>query len=526
MKCLEKDRTRRYETANGLAADLKRHLSNEPVVARPPSTSYRFQKAFRRNKLLFVAATAVVAALVIGLGAATVMFFRERVALKGEQRQRLTAVSAQRAAQKEQQRADAQAGKASDSELQARRSLYAAEMNLAGETLYEDDLNRARELLAKQIPAPGDTNDLRGFEWRYLWQQAQSAELATLGEHDAGVHGVRFSPDGTLLASSEINGTVKLWDSRTRKLIDTLRDPTLPLSDDYDVETKGLAFSPDGTRIAVGVGRAIVLWDVVSRQRVVVTNAHSQTVNFLAFAPGGKFLASGADDSVVKLWDASSAEPREMTAWPVGFRVLCLAFSYDGKTLAASTGSPTINRWDLSNPEAPVEMPPLIAKDGHSGWVLAIAFSPRTNVLVSAGSGGEIIAWDSATDPKVFSPRKLTLPHGSIGMVYVLGFTPDGQTMLSAGSDNNITLWDISGREQPFKLKGHVWSVFSIDVTSDGRMLASGGDDRTVKLWDISSRWRAKPKMSHGEWMWGVAGFEHRYCSSSNPFRKTGPDFF
>ena len=52
MKCLEKDRSRRYETANGLAADLKRHLNNEPVVARPPSAAYKFQKAFRRNKLV------------------------------------------------------------------------------------------------------------------------------------------------------------------------------------------------------------------------------------------------------------------------------------------------------------------------------------------------------------------------------------------------------------------------------------------------------------------------------------------
>ena len=60
MKCLEKDRTRRYETANGLAADLKRHLNNEPVVARPPERAYRFQKALRRNKLVFAAAAAVV----------------------------------------------------------------------------------------------------------------------------------------------------------------------------------------------------------------------------------------------------------------------------------------------------------------------------------------------------------------------------------------------------------------------------------------------------------------------------------
>src|SRR6185436_15808496 len=67
MKCLEKDRTRRYETANGLAADLKRHLSHEPVTARPPSPGYRLQKAFRRNKIVFSAATAVAAALVVGI---------------------------------------------------------------------------------------------------------------------------------------------------------------------------------------------------------------------------------------------------------------------------------------------------------------------------------------------------------------------------------------------------------------------------------------------------------------------------
>ena len=69
MKCLEKDRARRYETANGLAADLNRHLNDEPVVARPPSTAYKFQKAFRRNKLAFTAGGAIAAALVLGIAA-------------------------------------------------------------------------------------------------------------------------------------------------------------------------------------------------------------------------------------------------------------------------------------------------------------------------------------------------------------------------------------------------------------------------------------------------------------------------
>src|SRR5215831_15400739 len=65
MKCLEKDRTVRYQTANGLATDVERFLSSEPVVARPPSASYRFQRFVRRNKLAVAAATAVTAALVL-----------------------------------------------------------------------------------------------------------------------------------------------------------------------------------------------------------------------------------------------------------------------------------------------------------------------------------------------------------------------------------------------------------------------------------------------------------------------------
>jgi eukaryotic-like serine/threonine-protein kinase len=81
MKALEKDRARRYETANGLALDIQRHLSNEPVLACPPSPLYRVQKLVRRNRLAFAAGFSVAAALVIGLCVATWMFFQERAAL-------------------------------------------------------------------------------------------------------------------------------------------------------------------------------------------------------------------------------------------------------------------------------------------------------------------------------------------------------------------------------------------------------------------------------------------------------------
>jgi hypothetical protein len=95
MKALEKDRAHRYQTANGLALDVQRYLESEPVAARPPSQLYRFQKLVRRNKIVFGAAGAVAAALLLGLGAATWLYFRERTARHEEARLRAAAEASQ-----------------------------------------------------------------------------------------------------------------------------------------------------------------------------------------------------------------------------------------------------------------------------------------------------------------------------------------------------------------------------------------------------------------------------------------------
>jgi serine/threonine protein kinase len=108
MKALEKDRARRYATASDLARDIQRYLNDEPVEARPPSTSYRFQKLVRRNKIAFFAASAIIAALILGLGVSTVLFLREKDA-------RLRAVVAER--QQIKLREQAQRAQATESEL-------------------------------------------------------------------------------------------------------------------------------------------------------------------------------------------------------------------------------------------------------------------------------------------------------------------------------------------------------------------------------------------------------------------------
>src|SRR6266404_463573 len=156
MKCLEKDRTRRYETANGLAADLQRHLDDEPVIARPPSVRYRFFKAWQRHKLAFAAAGAVVATLLLGIVMTSWQAIEANRARAAEKAQRL--------------RADAE-------KADARRLLYGADMSLAQQAWEQNNIGRVQQLLKETEQWPN-----RGFEW-YYWQRQLHLPLKTDRRH-------------------------------------------------------------------------------------------------------------------------------------------------------------------------------------------------------------------------------------------------------------------------------------------------------------------------------------------------------
>jgi serine/threonine protein kinase/tetratricopeptide (TPR) repeat protein len=143
MKALEKDRTRRFETASGLATDVERFLRSEPVEARPPSSLYRFQKLVRRNKATFAAVGAVTAALVLGFGVSLYLFIQERQALR-----RAVAAEKQQAALREQ----AERGLAIEREMHAMVPIT-EKFTEAGRLLSRGEIDKAEELVA-QIP-PG-----------------------------------------------------------------------------------------------------------------------------------------------------------------------------------------------------------------------------------------------------------------------------------------------------------------------------------------------------------------------------------
>ena len=119
MKALEKDRTRRYETANGFAADVLRYLSGEPVMAAPPSTMYRFQKFVRRNKGKVLASGLVLLALLAGMAGTSWQWYRAEHSLAAEATQRTKAEDNERAAEAARAEAVAQQTRAQEQEAEA-----------------------------------------------------------------------------------------------------------------------------------------------------------------------------------------------------------------------------------------------------------------------------------------------------------------------------------------------------------------------------------------------------------------------
>ncbi len=209
MKCLEKDRTRRYESASGLAMDIERHLNDEAITARPPTNLYRLQKLVRRNKLAVVAASSVVAALVIGLGISTWMFVQERAA-----RQRAVAAEQEQVRLREEAQADEQKAYVEA----ARSEQLAAYMSNVALAVSEGDLAVAQRLV-DAMPKRVSEDDPQNADWlRYRgdlravagrWKDA-AADFSKVVEFEPEDHLDYHMLAPLLVASGDLDGYRRL----------------------------------------------------------------------------------------------------------------------------------------------------------------------------------------------------------------------------------------------------------------------------------------------------------------------------
>jgi WD40 repeat protein len=472
MKCLEKDRSRRYETANGIAADLKRHLNHEPVVACPPSAAYRIQKAFLRNKLAFTAASAVTLTLIAGLGFSTWAFLSEAA-------QRQTALEQKRKAEAAQASEVEQHRKADAETLTAHRHLYVANMNLAQQAWEQNNLVRLRELLNETQDSPD-----RGFEW-YYWQRQAHLDLMTIRGHSEAVYGVAFSPDGARIATGSWDGTAKVWDAASGRLIRTLKG--------HPTEISSLIYSPDGRQIATGsADYTVKVWDAAGGRLLHTLKGPPAQIHSLAFSPDGRRIVTGRQDLTAKVWDVSE-ERVVLTLGGHLEQIWSVAYSPDGSRIVTGSGDSTARVWDA------VSGRHLLTFSGHKYAVQSVAFSPDGSRILSGSGDSTAKVWEAATGHEL-----LTLNgHGSY--VWRVAFSPDGKRIITGSRDRTVKVWDAASGDELFTLKGNEGYIAGMACSPDGQRIVTGCVDGTVKVWDAANCREQLPLTGHGAAVYSVA---------------------
>jgi len=522
MKCLEKDRARRYETANGLAMDLQRHLDNEPVVARPPSNLYRVQKLVRRNTLAVAAGALVTVALVLGAVVATWQAVRaanerdaKELALREQTRLREQAQALQREQTGLREQAQAEA--------------YASDMMLAQQALTVDNPSFARELLNRHRPATNSEKDFRGWEWRYLWQQCTSDSLAKVWQASYKISNLTASPDGKWLAVGQNSDATAVsilkFEDRARAVLVTNIAP-------HRGTDVNVAFSPTGALLAFNSTRydgtrvqpTLHLWDVETSQPLWEHPVRS-FCGGLAFSPDGSALLDvlmndyGATNGTVLLlkmpegtliWKCETpiSNPCPRIAVDSAFRSAAI----EGDGLQVMDLSEGKLRWSVTNE-----------------YFLCAAFTRDGRMLMTVeGSPSILHVWDAKSGKPIGRP--VPLNRGQVDEIAVL---PDGRTMVSCSDGGGIQYWDISDPTQPHKLgrplRSQGGEINTLALAGDGKTLLTGSFAGTVYAWDIAPR---KPEPSllalKGVFDWQFAP-DSRSLLVIDPqgrvTRREGPDF-
>jgi hypothetical protein len=395
MRCLEKDRKRRYETASGLAADVTRHLKSEPVVARPPSELYRLQKLVRRHKLVLGAAGAVAAALVLALGISLRALVREATF------RRLTSKEADRANQ----------------------ALNSLRLQKAEELFKANETPAALAYLAEVLRQNLTNEAVAGRVFSNITQQVLVIPFAKPLVHRGAVYFAQFSPDGQLVVTASADRTAQVWNASSGEPI------TPPLRHNGPVWFA--QFSPDGQRVVTASedGTARV-WNAHTGQALLPPLEHSWSVGYAYFSPDGKRIVTDTwePDWTLRLW---SAETGRLLAQPITnvHRLRCYPFSADGRKLVTSFGDNSAQIWDAMR-----GAPLLLLK--HDNVVWTAEFSPNGQRVVTACGDGIVRILDALTG-KITAPL---LPHGE--SLWTAHFNHDGQRVITVCNDMTIQIWD------------------------------------------------------------------------------------
>jgi WD40 repeat protein/predicted Ser/Thr protein kinase len=440
LKCLEKEPTRRYQTAQELADELGRWLRGEPILARPIGPAGKAWRWGRRKPLVASLTAAIVFAILVGFAGITW-----------------------------------QAQRASKARDLAQGRLYAAQMKLAHAAFLEGKLGGALALLRARQPAAGEP-DFRGFDWRYLYRLCLSSPSEVLAANTNGYQSVDYSPDGRTVAFGTGDGRVEIFDLNSRQRIKRWQAHAGAIDH--------LAFYPRNNNwlaTVSGDDGTLQLWDILREHALFSTNVGRGLFADFAFSPGGRFLATRATNAQsVDLWavHAGSSGTTPTLTLRTNLDFLGPAgFSPDERILAVCNHAMADNvaLYDLVDGV-------LTSFPGvHADFIECAAFSPEGSTLATGGADERLVLWDVKTQKTLRTNRSDFIAVTSVA------FTPDGRSLFASGYDQNIRSWDVEDPTQSKAWPGHSAGVNRLAMAPDGRSFASASDDGTARLWTLQT---------------------------------------
>ncbi len=472
LKTLEKDRDRRYESAQALSLDVQRFLRGEPVLAQPPTVGYQIRTFVRRHRALALASALVV----VGLTLATVVSLVFAVRATDAKR---TAILAR-----------------DNSDFRE----YIANLAAAYAALRGHDSTSARQHLDRCEPLT------RGFEWWSLDRRVDRS-LWTRACDGTNVVAAFWHPDGSRIFVGLDSGAIELRDPSSGERI---ADAALagPLA--------SLALDPTGRFLVAAAGTQLVLLDAGSLEVVRSWTADERSAKCAAFTPTGQSIVSCGMRGDVVEWDASTGlRLRELERNRVAGA--CLAISPDLRWLAIGTTVPSeVVVWDFA--------PGTIASRlvGHTGYVSCVSFDRTSSMLASSSHDHTIRIWDPA------SGELVRVLRGHDDIVTRAIFDPSGERIASSGWDRTIRLWDASDGRELAILFGSADNVGPIGFSGDGERLIAGDSSSHVKLWNLAAS-NSDVAQVHGKWLWKLrfwpdgesvlavhGGFADRFATASD----------